>query len=122
MLTREGTPAAEGAAQKGFSLHTVFVTIPDLVQAQGADPGKSSPMLEGQVRDWLNENGWEYGREGGGQRRRGYKRPEVWPPVIKDDEEDGSATGAPPPPSAEPYDPIEPAAAPWGEDEDYAPF
>ncbi|RYF02358.1 MAG: virulence protein E [Comamonadaceae bacterium] len=122
MLTREGPPAAEGAAQKGFSLHTVFVTIPDLVQALGADPGKSSPMLEGQVRDWLNENGWEYGREGGGQRRRGYKRPEVWPPVIKDDEEDGSATGAPPPASAEPYDPIEPAAAPWGEDEDYAPF
>lgn len=44
MLTREGTPAAEGAAQKGFSLHTVSVTIPDLVPALGADLGKSSPI------------------------------------------------------------------------------
>ncbi len=92
LLTREGAPAAEGAAQKGYSVNTTFVTIADLVQALGADPGKSSPMLEGQVRDWLNENGWEYLRETSGQRRRGYMRPQVWPPVIAEDK--GGRPGA----------------------------
>ncbi len=119
LLTREGVPGAEGAAQKSFTMHTAFVTIPDLVQALGADPGKSSPMLEGQVRDWLNENGWEYGREGGGQRRRGYKRPDVWPPIIVDDP-DGEPGPVDPAPS--PQGPMAPDAAPWGEDEDYAPL
>lgn len=123
LLTREGASANDPKSVVTFNVHTAFVTIPDLVQALGADPGKSSPMLEGQVRDWLNENGWEYGREGGGQRRRGYKRPDVWPPVIKEDDNDsGPADPTPPAPVDGPQDPMPPYAAPWGGDDDYAPL
>ncbi|ABM32199.1 virulence protein E [Paracidovorax citrulli] len=119
LLTREGAPAAEGAAQKGYSVNTTFVTIADLVQALGADPGKSSPMLEGQVRDWLNENGWEYLRETSGQRRRGYMRPQVWPPVIAEDKEADQAHA---PGDQDQQQPVEPAAAPWAGGDDYAPI
>lgn len=122
LLTREGSVAAEGSAQKGFTTHTAFVTIPDLVQALGADPSKSGPALEQQVRDWLNEHGWEYGREGGGQRRRGYKRPAVWPPEIPDDDDDNPAPPAPPARGGDGQDSAAPDAAPWGGDEDYAPL
>lgn len=123
LLTRDGAPPLEAKATVGFNVHTAFVTIPDLVQALGADPGKSSNVLEGQVRDWLNEHGWEYGREGGGQRRRGFSRPAVWPPVFQDDEENGSADPVPPAAQdggAEHATP--PAAAAWPEDDDYAPL
>ena len=115
LLTREGVAQGEQRSSFTFSMHTSFVTIPDLVQALGTDPGKSSPMLEGQVRDWLNENGWEYGREGGGQRRRGYKRPEVWPPVFPEETPPAPAAGgndgpvgvdAPPPDGGDDYAPI----------------
>lgn len=123
LLTREGAPGAEAKAAATFNMHTTFVTIPDLVQALGIDPGKSSNMLEGQVRDWLNEHGWEYGREGGGQRRRGFKRPEVWPPVLDDDEETGSAGPAPSvAQGGEPEQPMPPDASGWDGGDDYAPL
>ncbi|WOI43769.1 VapE domain-containing protein [Acidovorax sp. BLS4] len=120
LLTREGAPAVDGKAAAQLNQLTAFVTIDGLVQALGADPGKSSAMLEGQVRDWLIEQGWEPGRESGGQRRRGYKQPPVWPPIFKD--EDDSAPSAAQTQAAEQQDPTEPAAAPWGEDDDHAPF
>lgn len=123
LLTREGSSGADTKSVAGFNMHTSFVTIPDLVQALGIDAGKSNNALEGQVRDWLNEYGWEYGREGGGQRRRGFKRPDVWPPKFTDDDETGPA--GPPPdtaPDGGPQDPTPPAVAPWGEDDDYAPL
>ncbi|MDP3228382.1 MAG: VapE family protein [Acidovorax sp.] len=118
LLTREGISNADGKATQGLSQLTQFVTIPDLVQALGADPGKSSAMLDGQVRDWLFENGWQPGREGGGQRRRGFKQPDVWPPKFQD--EDVEATPAKQVGGQQ--GPMPPAAAPWGEDDDYAPL
>ena len=42
-------------------------------------------MLEGQIRGWLEANGWEAGRETSARRRRGYKQPAVWPPKIEDE-------------------------------------
>ena len=90
LLTREGAPAGEGKLTSDLNQLVKFVTLDRLVSALGADAAKSSSLLESQIRGWLESHGWEYGREGGGQRRRGYKQPEVWPPVIDDDE--GAAT------------------------------
>lgn len=91
LLTREGAPSGEGKTTLELNQLTSFVTIDKLVIALGTDPGKASTMLEGQVRGWLEAQGWEYGRESTGARRRGFKRPEVWPPKI-DDEEDADAS------------------------------
>lgn len=99
LLTREGAPGGDGKATAELNQHTSFVTVDQMVMALGTDPGKSTTALETQIRDWLMENGWIPGRETGGQRRRGYARPEVWPPVYEDqdlDEKSGDAgAGAP---------------------------
>lgn len=87
MLTREGASGGEGKVSAGLNQLTAFVTLDQLVSALGADAAKSTSILEGQIRGWLESMGWEYGREGSGQRRRGYKQPKVWPPKIE--EEDG---------------------------------
>lgn len=86
MLTREGAATGEGRASTEYNQNTGFVTLHGLVQALGADAAKSSSLLETQIRGWLESNGWEHGRETGGQRRRGYRQPAVWPPKIKEDE------------------------------------
>ena len=123
LLTREGISNADGKATQGLSVLTQFVTIPDLVQALGADPGKSSNMLDGAVRDWLFENGWEPTREGGGQRRRGFKQPAAWPPPFEQDEElDGDEPAQGAGTDAGPQDTQGAAAAPWVGDDDYAPL
>jgi GTPase SAR1 family protein len=93
LLTREGAPGTEGKATVGLNQLTAFVTLDSLVVALGADPAKSSSLLESQIRGWLEAHGWEHGREGGGARRRGYKQPAVWPPRILDDEEPAQAAG-----------------------------
>ena len=85
LLTREGAGSKEGAATLELNQLTAFVTIDKLVIALGTDPGKASTMLEGQIRGWLEAQGWDYGRESTGARRRGFTRPKVWPPEIKDD-------------------------------------
>jgi len=99
LLTRQGAPSAEAKGAAYINQHTTFVTVAELVVALGTDPGKSSAPLETQVRDWLVKYGWEDKREGGGQRRRGYKAPDVWPPVVPPDEddEDNAPSGAPVP-------------------------
>ncbi|MDB5850646.1 MAG: virulence protein, partial [Rhodoferax sp.] len=87
LLTREGAPVAtEARVTADLNLHTTFITLDRLVAALGTDVAKSSVMLEGQIRSWLEAQGWTYGRESTGQRRRGYKQPPVWPPVIADEE------------------------------------
>ncbi len=82
MLTREGGSAAEGRASSDFNVKTQFVTLHGLVQALGTDAAKSTSLLESQIRGWLESNGWSYGRESTGQRRRGFMQPEEWPPVF----------------------------------------
>jgi hypothetical protein len=104
LLTREGSGVHEAKISKELSQHTAFVTLDQLVQALGADAAKSTPMLEQQVKGWLEWRGWKSGRESTGQRRRGFKRPEQWPPeVAADDDWDDEAgeqpaTGAATPP------------------------
>ena len=90
LLTREGSIGGEGKTTAEININTNFITLDRLVSALGADAAKSSSLLEAQIRGWLEANGWTYGREGGGMRRRGYKQPTVWPPKI-DDEEEGVA-------------------------------
>lgn len=92
LLTREGGGSKEGAATLELNQLTAFVTIDKLVIALGTDPGKASTMLEGQIRGWLEAQGWDYGRESTGARRRGFKRPDVWPPQIKDDADADAST------------------------------
>lgn len=95
LLTREGAVVAEGKSSSDINQHTRFVTIPVLAQALGADPAKSTSLLESQIRGWLEAMGWQVARQGGGQRLRGYAQPEVWPPVVADDEDSGGAGASP---------------------------
>lgn len=91
LLTRQGTKD-EGAAGASSQLteNTSFVTISQLVRALGTDVGKSTTMLESQIRSWLEAQGWKYGRLGkaleSGVRPWGYKRPEGWPAPAPGDE------------------------------------
>lgn len=86
LLTREGAPSGEGKLTSDLNQLVTFVTLDRLVSALGADAAKSSSLLESQIRGWLEAHGWSYGRESTGQRRRGYKQPDAWPPKIDDDE------------------------------------
>lgn len=96
LLTREGAPGGESKLTTELNQLTAFVTIDKLVMALGTDPGKASTLLEGQVRGWLEQQGWEYGREKTGVvRRRGYMRPKVWPPKFEDEEEAATASEEP---------------------------
>ncbi len=87
LLTREGARAGEGRLTLELTASTTFVTIHQLVEALGTDAGKSGPMLESQIRGWLERYGWENRREKTGLRRRGYARPEAWPPPIEEDDD-----------------------------------
>jgi len=115
LLTREGALPTEGRLTGGLSQHTPFVTIADITAALGADPAKSTAMLETQIRDWLVEHGWQPGREGkpvvGTTRRRGYLRPDTWPPEDDEDapadrgpsDDGGDDRGAAPAPADDPF-------------------
>jgi hypothetical protein len=85
LLTREGSPASEGGASNYINMHSQFVTMHGLTLALGTDAAKATSLLESQIRGWLEAHGWEYTRESVGQRRRGFARPDVWPPEVKDD-------------------------------------
>jgi putative DNA primase/helicase len=93
LLTRVGAPKEEGKLTLDLNQCLTFVTLDRLVSALGADAAKSSSLLEGQIRGWLEANGWTYGRESTGQRRRGYRQPKVWPPVIEDEEDPAAGLG-----------------------------
>lgn len=98
---------------------TQFVTIKQLNQALHVDAGKSTAALDGQIRSWLDSEGWEYGKKQiNGVRAYGYLRPKDWPRKLPDDEAaaqdtDPSATTTPPP---------SPAAAFLEQEADDAPF
>jgi len=101
LLTREGSTAGEGRASNELNVLTTFVTLPMLVRALGSDEAKSTSLLEGQIRGWLESQGWESARESTGQRRRGYRQPAQWPPKA-DEQDEGTPTAKP---SAEPTTP-----------------
>ncbi|HYW57695.1 MAG TPA: VapE domain-containing protein [Polaromonas sp.] len=64
---------------------TDFVTIAQLTLALGVDAAKSSPALEGQIRSWLEHEGWErVKKQIQGARAWGYLRPPNWPPADPD--------------------------------------
>lgn len=115
LLTREGAPKEEGKLTVELNQHMKFVTLDRLVSALGADAAKSSSLLESQIRGWLEGHGWKSCRESVGQRRRGYKQPDEWPPKITDEDFDDDDEGATAPPT--------PAnAAGNAEGDDYVPF
>lgn len=77
---------------------TDFVTIAQLTLALGVDAAKSSPALEGQIRSWLEHEGWDrVKKQIQGARAWGYLRPANWPPEDPDLPGTGPATPAPPP-------------------------
>ena len=118
LLTREGAGSGEGKLSNEINMHTQFVTLHHLIAALGTDAGKSSNLLEGQVRGWLEANNWQYRRESTGQRKYGYKQPKDWPPKFDDyedeDEDEEAAPGA--------ANPESPAQGKTNGDDDYAPF
>lgn len=94
LLTREGAAATEGRTTRYLSMDTDFVTLPQLTEALGADPAKSTSLLEGQIRAWLDAHDWMSSRETTGSRRRGFRRPDVWPPKGDDDSDEAAAAAA----------------------------
>lgn len=79
VLTR--APVATGI---GAIVNTLadFVTIAQLVLALGVDAAKSNAALEGQIRSWLDHEGWaRVKKQINGARAWGYVRPANWPPV-----------------------------------------
>lgn len=93
LLTRTGPWPGEGKSTAHLNQNTKFVAIDEMVEALGTDAGKSSAQLENQIRSWLDSMGWVSAREGGGLRRRGFRRPAVWPPVLEDDEAGAGPVG-----------------------------
>lgn len=116
MLTREGSPGAEGKVSSELNVNATFVTLDRLVAALGTDAAKSSSLLEAQIRGWLEAQGWTYGREGGGLRRRGYKQPKQWPPKFADEDEEAPPLAGPSNPTGSPAQGTDP------EDDDHVPF
>lgn len=96
LLTRPGS-AEGGTAGDTTAVNelTTFVSINQLVRALGTDVGKSTTVLESQIRGWLEAQGWERGRSGVGARPWGWKRPKVWPIVPPLEDERSPAPGAP---------------------------
>lgn len=126
LLTREGAPGGEGKLSSELNQNTGFVTLHQLVAALGADAAKSTNMLEAQIRSWLEAMGWTSGRESTGQRRRGFKKPQIWPPAFEDDEDApppaGGAPGGPPPAGPSTEEPGPSASTAWEEGRDDEPF
>lgn len=90
------TRPAGSVSPHELSRDTKFVTLDRLTSALGSDAAKSTAVLENQVRSWLESHDWEHGREGGGLRRYGFKRPKVWPPAEERPADAGDVDGDPP--------------------------
>lgn len=64
-----------------------FLTISQITSALGVDSAKSSPALEGQIRAWLEHEGWKrVKKQVNNVRAHGYERPKDWPPEGDDHE------------------------------------
>lgn len=119
VLTRSPTAAGIGAVVNELA---EFVTIAQLTLALGVDAAKSTPALEGQIRSWLDHEGWERSKKQiNGARAWGYVRPKDWPPQDKDD---GLEAGMLPPDAPPPPAPLAPppASSPYTQEGDDAPF
>lgn len=91
VLTRP--PAASGLASTINEL-TDYVTIAQLVLALGVDAAKSNQALEGQIRAWMEHEGWErVKKQVNGHRAWGYARPKNWPPIEADEPAVDGAAG-----------------------------
>jgi putative DNA primase/helicase len=83
VLTRTPTDAGIGAVVNSL---TDFVTISQLTTALGVDAAKSNAALEGQIRGYLEHEGWQrVKRQVNGVRAWGYARPAQWPPIELDE-------------------------------------
>lgn len=116
VLTRPTMPAGIGAI---VNCETQFVTIKQLNEALHVDAGKSTAALDGQIRSWLDSEGWEYGKKQiNGVRAHGYIRPKDWPRELPEDEAAAPAQAEPAPAPA----PLSAAAAFLEQEADDAPF
>lgn len=119
VLTRPPMPAGIGSI---VNSETQFVTIKQLNEALHVDAGKSSAALDGQIRAWLDSEGWEYGKKQiNGVRAHGYSRPKGWPVEVPDDDDD-AAPAAPPAPETPLPPPAGPVPVGFDEELDDAPF
>lgn len=96
LLTREGTAGDSGGTTTQLNELTPFVTMSQLVRALGTDVGKSTTVLENQIRGWLEAQGWERARAGTGNPRPwGWRRPKGWPFPVPEDEQTESGPHGP---------------------------
>lgn len=98
VLTRDPVATSIGAIVNNLA---DFVTMAQLTLALGVDAAKSNAVLEGQIRSWLDHEGWDrVKKQINGARAWGYARPKDWPPVEAangpDDAMDGPPVVAPP--------------------------
>lgn len=101
LLTRLGPYPGESKSTVHLCCTTKFVTLDELVEALGTDAAKSTSQLENQIRSWLESMDWAGGRESTGLRRRGFKKPEAWPPELAADDDDNRAGLVDPEPEEE---------------------
>ena len=77
LFTRTPADTGQGAVVNEL---TEFVTLSQVTQALGVDAGKSSAVLEGQIRSWFKQEGWaRTKKQVNGTRGWGYTRPRGWP-------------------------------------------
>lgn len=77
LFTRTPTDNGLGAVVNDL---TEFVTLSQVTQALGVDAGKSSAVLEGQIRSFFKQERWaRVKKQVNGVRCWGYSRPSGWP-------------------------------------------
>lgn len=103
LFTRDPTDSGSGVTVNDL---TEFVTLAQVTQALGVDAGKSSTVLEGQIRAWFKQEGWTRDKKQiNGVRGWGYVRPRGWP------KRDYTPDSPPAPPPAHKPDSAPPKAA-----------
>jgi len=87
-------PPGTGMAESINEL-TEYVTLAEVVRALGVDAGKSSSVLESQVRGWFKQEGWPRVKKMiNGDRDYRWQRPRTWP-LRKLEGEDERTAGQP---------------------------
>lgn len=81
LLTVLTRPPGTGTMGDTVNELTDFVTIDMLCKALGADSGKAPAGMQGEIRTWMNAQGWPYKKsQVNNVRRPGWHRPKDWPP------------------------------------------